>query len=319
MSIVSRPRSTRNYLLVAIAGVVIGVLVAMALRPLFGGPQPNPGLGLPSGLSSLEQPTEEPSGSQDEPEVLMAVGDIGSCNVESDDAVGKLVKSIGGTVAVLGDLAYESGSDQEFQDCFDPTWGPIKNRLRPAPGNHEYNTSDAAGYFDYFGSTAGQPGEGWYAYDLGGWHVVVLNSNCNDVACEPGSAQLSWLHADLAAAQAPCLLAYWHHPRWSSGRHGSNRDVQPFWDELQAAGVDVILNGHDHDYERVEVAGVRQFVVGTGGRSLYTFPGGPLSTTVVRSDQAYGALRLELSAGSYSWDFLSLGNTGFTDSGSGTC
>ena len=313
------PRSTRNYLFVVAAGIVIGVLAFALVRPLVGSARPTPGLNLPSGLESLVQPTEEPSGSSEEPEVLMAVGDIGSCNVESDDAVAQLVNSLGGTVAILGDLAYEEGNDQEFQDCFDPSWGPMKDRMRPALGNHEYNTRNAAGYFDYFGSTAGTPGEGWYSYDLGGWHIVVLNSNCNDVDCKPGTPQLTWLHDDLAKANASCLMAYWHHPRWSSGKHWNQRDVQPFWDELTSAGVDVILNGHDHDYERVEVDGVREFVVGTGGRSLYEFPGSPLRTTVVRSDQAYGALWMQLSAGSYRWNFLPLGDSGFTDSGSGTC
>ncbi|HEX6655006.1 MAG TPA: metallophosphoesterase [Candidatus Limnocylindria bacterium] len=313
------PRSTRNYLLVAVAGILIGVLVAFALRPILGAPQPTPGLGLPSNLESLVQPTEEPSGSPDEPEVLMAVGDIGSCNVTSDDAVAELIKSIGGTVALIGDLAYEAGSDQEFQDCFNPSWGAMKSRMHPALGNHEYNTPGAAGYFDYFGSSAGTPGEGWYSYDLGGWHIVVLNANCGDISCRKNSAQIQWLRQDLATAGASCLMAYWHQPRWSSGKHGSQAYVQPFWDVLEPAGVDVILNGHDHDYERIEVDGVRQFVVGTGGRSLYTFPGPALPTTVVRSDKAYGALWMELSPGSYRWNFLSLGDSGFKDSGTGTC
>jgi alkaline phosphatase len=195
----------------------------------------------------------------------------------------------------------------------------MKPRIHPAVGNHEYLTNNAAGYFDYFGSAAGTRGEGWYSYDLGAWHVVVLNSNCGYVGCGPGSPQLDWLSADLAKADAHCLLAYWHHPRWSSGRHGSSTAVQPFWDALERAGVDVILNGHDHTYERVLADGLEQFVVGTGGRSLYPLTKRPLPTTQVRTDKAYGALWMELFADGYRWQFVPLGTSGFQDAGSGTC
>jgi alkaline phosphatase len=313
-------RSPRARLLALISLVVllVGVAAYLIVRPYLPGDQP--GLELPSSLPSFTLPRAEPSGSPGAaPKTLVAVGDIGSCNGQADDAVAELADRLGGTIASLGDTVYERGSDQEFAQCFDPAWGPMKTRIHPAVGNHEYETDGAAGYFDYFGSAAGTRGEGWYSYDLGAWHLVVLNSNCGAVGCGPSSPQLRWLQADLAEADASCLLAYWHHPRWSSGRHGSQGFVQPFWDELERAGVDVILNGHDHDYERVSVDGVTQFVVGTGGRSLYEFTKRELPTTQARSDSAYGALWLELGEGAYRWQFVELGSSAFTDAGSGDC
>jgi hypothetical protein len=300
--------------LAALAGGLLVYALSRAATPA------EPGLELPSLLPSFTAESQEPSGSaQPGTEVLIGVGDIGSCDSKADEAVADLVSRLRGTIAAVGDTAYEEGSASEFARCFDPDWGRMKSRIRPAVGNHEYGTAGAAGYFDYFGSAAGKPGEGWYSYDLGAWHVVVLNSNCELVGCDSGSPQLDWLHADLARADAGCLLAYWHHPRWSSGRHGSDALVQPFWDELERFGVDVILNGHDHTYERVEADGVAQFVVGTGGRSLYPFTKPALPTTQVRTDQAYGALWLALSPGGYRWQFIALGQSGFRDSGTGSC
>jgi len=302
------------------AVLVIGLVILLLYRAgLIGG---QPGLELPSILPSFALPSEEASGSgtpQPKPETLVAVGDIGSCDSQADDAVASLANELGGTIATLGDTVYERGSDREFADCFNPSWGGMKARIRPAVGNHEYLTDHAAGYFDYFGAAAGTRGQGWYSYDLGAWHVVVLNANCAFVGCTAGSPQLKWLSADLSRTDASCLLAYWHQPRWSSGRHGSLPAVQPFWDALTAAGVDVILNGHDHTYERVLADGVEQFVVGTGGRSLYPFTRRPLPTTQVRSDHAYGVLWMELAAGSYRWQFVPLGSSTFRDSGTGSC
>jgi alkaline phosphatase len=315
---VMRSSRTRWLVLIAVIVLVVGIAAYLLVRPYLPGDQP--GIGLPSNVPTFRLPSEDASGSPaPSPMTMVAVGDIGSCDAQADDAVASLAKELGGTIASLGDTVYESGSDQEFSRCFDPAWGPMKSRIHPAVGNHEYETDGAAGYFDYFGRAAGQRGQGWYSYDLGAWHVVVLNSNCGIVACGASSPQVQWLRSDLSQADASCLLAYWHHPRWSSGRHGSQAFVQPFWDALTAAGVDVILNGHDHDYERVAVGGVTQFVVGTGGRSLYEFTKQPLPTTQVRSDNAYGALWLELYAGGYGWRFVGLGNTGFQDTGSGHC
>jgi hypothetical protein len=256
----------------------------------------------------------------DDAEVLLAMGDIGSCGGRSDEAVADLASRLPGSIALLGDLAYDDGTAAEFEACFEPAWGPMRSRLRPTPGNHEYETPDASPYFDWFGAAAGTPGEGWYSYELGAWHVVVLNSNCAFVGgCDEGSAQLAWLVADLAAHPADCLLAYWHHPRYSSGLHGSSEDTDPLWVALVDAGLDVALAGHDHDYERIRVGEVTDFVVGTGGRSLYPFEREALPTTEARHDKSFGLLWLALGEARYEWQYLPLGTTAFTDSGTGDC
>jgi hypothetical protein len=252
-------------------------------------------------------------------EVLLAVGDIGSCESEADDAVAELASGLPGTIALLGDIAYEDGSAADFRNCFEPAWGPMRARFHPVPGNHEYETRDASGYFDWFGAAAGTPGQGWYSFELGGWHLVALNSNCGPAGgCDAGSAQLAWLESDLAAHSSACLLAMWHHPRYSSGRHGSDA-LDPLWDALVAQGLDVALTAHDHSYERLAADGAREFVVGTGGRSLYALEHGPLLQTEVRHAGSYGLLWMALGEGSYEWEFLSLGVPGFSDTGSGDC
>ena len=277
-------------------------------------------LTLPSALPSLAVPSAPPSGSAPpEPEVLLAVGDVASCDSPADEAVADLASRLPGTIALLGDTVYEYGTAEDYRECFEPAWGPMRSRIRPAVGNHEYQTEGASGYYDYFGTAAGPRGEGWYSYDLGAWHVVVLNSTCHRIACGRDSEQVAWLDADLAANPSDCLLAYWHYPRWSSGRHGSQPQIEPFWDVLRDHGADVVLAGHDHTYERILADGIRQFVVGTGGKSHYPFEGDPLSTTEARNDSTYGLLWLALSAGTYEWEFLGLGDTGFTDAGEGAC
>ncbi|HEY6015076.1 MAG TPA: phosphodiester glycosidase family protein, partial [Candidatus Limnocylindrales bacterium] len=206
-------------------------------------PTPTPG---PSPTPS-PAPTPTPTGSE---AVLVGAGDIASCGLTADTATAKLVAGIAGTVFAAGDEAYESGSAAEFKNCYAPTWGPFLDRTYPVPGNHEYVTSGAAGYFNYFGARAGAAGAGWYAYDLGTWRIYALNSNCAVVGCDAGSAQETWLRDDLAANPRACVLAYWHHPRFSSGQHGNDSEVAALWNDLYAAGADVIVNGHDHDYER---------------------------------------------------------------------
>lgn len=262
--------------------------------------------------------------------VLLAAGDIASCLSTGDEATAQLVSAISGTVATLGDNAYERGSGAEFANCFGPSWGAFKDRIYPAPGNHEYLTPGAQGYFDYYGAAAGVIGKGYYSYDLGAWHVVVLNSQCWEIGgCGATAPQSQWLKADLSAHPALCTLAYWHVPRFSSGAHGDSNLVQSFWDLLYAAGADVVLDGHDHDYERFApqnpqgqadaARGILEFVVGTGGRSHYPFPGGPQPNTLVRNDATFGVLKLTLHAGSYDWEFVPVAGKTFTDSGSGTC
>ena len=182
--------------------------------------------------------------------ILVGAGDVGWCGTPWAAATAKIVAGIAGTVIVPGDVAYPNGSRSDFARCYDPTWGAFKARTRPAPGNHEYYTKGAAPYFAYFGSRAGPAGKGWYSYDAGTWHVVVLNSDCEFVGCGVGSVQERWLKADLAAHPTACTIAYFHHPRFSSGPHGSDPRTDAFWRDLYAAGAELIVNGHDHDYER---------------------------------------------------------------------
>jgi hypothetical protein len=263
------------------------------------------------------------------PPVLLAVGDVASCRSGWDERVADVVAAQPGAVlALLGDTVYERGTDEEFRDCYAPAWGRFRSRTRPAVGNHEYGTPGAAGYFRYFGAAA-HPPRGYYGYDLGAWHVVVLNSNCAQVGgCHAGSPQERWLRADLSRHRSLCTLAYWHHPRFSSGLHGSDDTVDALWRALAAAGAELVLSGHDHHYERfapldregrvARTGGLRQFVVGTGGRSLYpAFFAHPGSQ--VRTAGAFGVLRLTLRQRSYAWRFVGVAGEPFTDRGSAPC
>ncbi|HET6622980.1 MAG TPA: Calx-beta domain-containing protein, partial [Gaiellaceae bacterium] len=196
---------------------------------------------------------------------VAAAGDV-ACDPESDAFEGGrgdglecrqratsdlLVRKRYAAVLALGDLQYEDATRAKFGASYDPSWGRLRSITRPVPGNHEYRTDGADGYFGYFGAAAGDPAKGYYSYDLGGWHLVALNSSCSEVGgCGAGSRQERWLRADLAASSAPCTLAYWHHPRFSSGSHGSDPSYEAFWRALYEAGADVVLVGHDHDYER---------------------------------------------------------------------
>jgi acid phosphatase type 7 len=250
---------------------------------------------------------------------LVAVGDIASCEVTADEAVADLVARTPGTLALLGDTVYDNGTVDEYLRCFLPRWGPFLQRTRAALGNHEYanGASDAAAAK----TVLGLPNDGWYSYELGDWHVIVLNSNCEAVGgCDRGSRQWLWLRADLARSRAArCVLAYWHHPRFSSGEHGSDVRYAPFWDLLAAARADVVLSGHDHDYERfAPLKGIRSFVVGTGGRSQRPF-GAARPRSVVRQTGTYGVLRLTLRPEGYSWAFLRASGEPFGDTGTGRC
>lgn len=257
-------------------------------------------------------------------EILVGAGDIADCSSSGDEATAALLDSIPGTVFTTGDNAYSDGTAAEFSSCYDPSWGRHKARTRPTPGNHDYHTSGASGYFGYFGSAAGDPSEGYYSYTLGAWHVIALNSN---ISRGPGSAQIQWLNAELAASGATCTVAYFHHPRFSSGSHQNGSSQGTFWDELYAAGADVVLVGHDHDYERFApqdpngiadpTNGIRQFVVGTGGRSLRSF-GTIQPNSEFRYGSEHGVLKLSLYSGGYDWEFISTDGT-VRDSGSDTC
>jgi alkaline phosphatase len=229
-------------------------------------------------------------------------------------------------VAALGDLAYPSATAERFDACYDPTWGQFVERTRPAIGNHDLDAENGAPYYATFGEAAGTPGEGWYSYELGEWHVVVLNSNCDRIGCEEGSAQHGWLVTDLADSDATCTLAYWHHPRFTSGPHGDDLRVSPFWNALAGAGADVILVGHDHHYERFEplapdgsadAAGIRQFIVGTGGAVIRPrVRVAPGSEAII--DNTWGVLHLTLSDGGYDWSFVTVDRVE-ADAGTGEC
>ena len=281
-----------------------------------------------TGTSTITVPAgPPPSGS----EVLVGAGDIAVCGSSSDDQTAAVLDGIPGTVFTLGDNAYPNGSTSDYANCYDGSWGRHKARTRPSPGNHEYQTANASGYFTYFGSAAGTQGQGYYSYNLGDWHIIVLNSNsnCSTISCAAGSAQEQWLRQDLAANTKSCTLAYWHHPRFNSGaEHGNSTAVAPFWDALYQFNAEIVLNGHEHIYERFApqtpnavadpARGIREFVVGTGGASHYGF-GTLKANSEVRNNTANGVLKLTLRAGGYDWTFVPAGSATFTDSGSGSC
>ena len=260
--------------------------------------------------------------------VMVGAGDIAHCSTTTDEATAKLLDGISGTVFTLGDNVYNSGTSAEFANCYNPTWGRHKARTKPAVGNHEYLTSGASGYFNYFGAAAGDPKKGYYSYDRGDWHVIVLNSNCSQVPCAAGSAQDTWLRADLSAHPNKCTLAYFHAPLYSSGQHGNSTYVRPFWEALYKANADVVLSGHDHDYERFapqnpygafdSARGIGEFVVGTGGTYLRPF-GTIKPNSQSRNASAHGVLKLTLNSSGYAWKFVPVAGKTFTDSGTASC
>jgi hypothetical protein len=248
---------------------------------------------------------------------LLAAGDIAGCDVDGDEATAALLDRLDGTVAALGDLAYDDGTASQFEDCYGPSWGRHRSRTRPAPGNHDLVTDEGGPYYDYFGSAAGTRGEGWYGFDLSpDWHAIVLNSNCWAVGgCDPGSPQHEWLVAELRAHEDQHVVAWMHHPRWASGHRGSNDFVQPLFAALADGGVDIVLAGHEHHYERLapvdadgrgDPGGLRSFVVGTGGFALYGLADQPLPTTEARSNEHFGVLEIELGADGYAWRFMTV-------------
>ena len=266
----------------------------------------------------------------EETAILVGAGDIADCkDLSGAEATAKLLDKIPGTVMAVGDLAYPDGSKENFT-CYDKTWGRAKSRTRPAPGNHEFHSSGATPYFDYFGAAAGDPKTGYYSYELGAWHIIVLNSECKDVGgCQAGSPQEKWLRADLAAHPVACTLAYWHKPLFSSGgAHGNDLTVKPLWQALYEANADVVVNGHDHDYERFApqnsdgatdpARGIREFVVGTGGKNHRPF-GSTKPNSEVRDATAFGVLKLTLKPQSYDWEFIPEAGKSFADSGTSNC
>jgi Ca2+-binding RTX toxin-like protein len=260
---------------------------------------------------------------------LVAAGDIAQCPGGAA-ITAALIDTLPGTVAALGDTAYPNGAPEDYTSCYAPTWGRHKARTRPAVGNHEYETPGASGYFSYFGAAAGEPDKGYYSYTLGAWHAVALNSNCGEVGgCQAGSAQERWLRTDLTAHPTRCTVAYMHHPAFSSGTtHGGSHAVHPLLRALQDHGVELILSGHDHDYERfapqtvegaASPAGVRQFVVGTGGAGLRQFAPQPEPNSEARIAGVYGVLSLKLRATAYDWRFVPQPGSSAGDKGTAAC
>lgn len=252
--------------------------------------------------------------------VLVGAGDIATCDREQDEFTAQLLDTIPGTVFTVGDNAYPNGTYDEFMNCYDPSWGRHKSRTKPVPGNHEYNTSGAAGHFQYFNDIPS-----YYAYDLGSWRIYALNS---EIDISAASAQIAWLKDDLAANPSQCVMAYWHKPRWSSGsRHGDNPEMQTVWQIFYDAGAELVLNGHEHNYERFAEMdasgtavsqGLREFVVGTGGAGLYPLAD-PHPASEVRDSSTFGVLKLTLHPTGYDWEFVPVPGSLFTDSGSGSC
>jgi calcineurin-like phosphoesterase family protein len=277
-----------------------------------------------SSLSSFALP------SPDDVAVLVGAGDIADCSdISGAEATTKLIEQIPGTVMAVGDLAYPDGTKENFA-CYDRTWGHFKDRTRPAVGNHEFHSTGATFYFQYFGAVAGDSKDGFYSYELGTWHIIVLNSECQEVGgCQAGSRQEKWLRADLADHPTACALAYFHKPLFSSGaKHGNDPELKPLWQALYQANVDVAVGGHDHDYERFAPQtpdgiadakhGIREFVVGTGGKSQRPFAD-PLPNTEIRNNDAFGVLKLTLHSKSYDWQFVPQAGKSFTDSGTTGC
>jgi len=283
-----------------------------------------------TGASSAPAAGVSPSAAAGRTAVLVGAGDIASCGSSDDARTADLLAGIDGTIFTAGDNSQDEGTAEQFQDCFDPTWGRFKDRMKPVPGNHDYLTENAEGYFGYFGAAAGDRSEGYYSYDLGDWHVVALNSNCAVVGCSEGSPQERWLRADLAATSRTCTAAYWHHSLFtSSDGHEPATEVLPLFQALYDGGAELVVSGHNHVYERFapqdpeggrdDARGIRQFTVGTGGGGEHYGFERVRPNSQVRDDRTYGVLELTLRPRGYDWRFVPVEGSTFTDAGSSPC
>jgi hypothetical protein len=261
--------------------------------------------------------------------VLVGAGDIADCTRTTDEATAQLLDSISGTVFAAGDNAYPDGAAADFTNCYQPTWGRHKARTKPAAGNHEYDLGNANGYFNYFGSVANPP-NGYYSFDLAGWHIVVLNSECSQVGgCGTNSPQTTWLRNDLAASSAACTAAIFHRPRFTSKRTTPDGAFAAIWTALYNGGAELVINGHYHSYERFApqnpagqadaAFGIREIVVGTGGTSLVTFSSFRMANSLATNDNTHGVLKVTLHSSSYDFQFVPVAGKTFSDSGVGTC
>lgn len=258
--------------------------------------------------------------------VLAGAGDIAMCdaNLTNAFATASLLGAIDGRIFTAGDNTQDAGSMNEFTNCFGPSWGRHRSRIFPSPGNHDYQTANGAAYHGYFGDAAGAAGEGYYSYTWGAWHIVALNSN---VSMKSGSPQAEWLRADLDSSESACILAYWHHPLFTSGPNGNNAAVRDAWSILYDHGAEIVVNGHDHLYERFApqdpqgrpnpVTGIRQFTVGTGG--AYLTKVARLQANSEAQGVTWGVLKLTLRPAGYDWEFVAVPGGRFSDSGTAPC
>lgn len=313
----------RMRLMALVAFVSMGVAVVVAALVAISTLRPS----LPAPAETLGEPSA----------VLVGAGDIAECPTDGDEATAELLDAVvadhpDAVVFTSGDNAYPMGRHEDYADCYDPSWGRHKERTRPAVGNHDFGERMGAAYARYFGDAGGPFDRYYYSYDIGAWHVIVLNSECHRVGCDlddPDGDQAEWLAADLADSDAECTLAIWHNARWSSGRYGNDPEYDTFWRLLHEAGAEIVVNGHDHLYERFaplnpagevdEAAGIRQFIVGTGGGNLRGFREQDILPTSEARGSDHGVLKLTLEEDGYEWEFLPVEGARFTDSGSGTC
>ncbi len=317
-------RSTHARLWAALGHTAVVALCVLVLQ------QCSKPTGSPTGPSTppIQPPTTPtPNPTPPGPQTFVGAGDIAICDGRGNqEATARLLDVIGGTVFTLGDNAYPNGTPQNFRECYEPSWGRHQDRTRPVPGNHEYHTPGAQGYYDYFGANAGAAGLGYYSYNLGAWHIIALNSE------EPigsSAGQRAWLQQDLAVSSTKCTLAYWHHPVFSSGPNGNSGWMQPIYKLLYEANVDVVLNGHDHLYERFAPQdadgrpdsgrGIVEFIVGTGGVPHYNIVSvKPNSLVRLTGDGYHGVLKMTLNADTYGWEFVTIGR-GVQDPGFAAC
>jgi acid phosphatase type 7 len=283
----------------------------------------------PQASSNIYLPTVMHLGLEPGEASILAAGDIAKCDFPGAQETAAIIQGLPGTVLPLGDNAYDNGSALDYANCYVPTWGAFLNRTRPVPGNHDYITPGATGYFGYYGAVAGDSTKGYYSFDLGSWHILAINSNCSQVGgCGIHTPQDNWVKADLAANTAACVLAFWHHPFYSSGQTGNTPQMATIFKDLYNAGAEIVLSGHDHDYERFAPQddkgilnpnlGVVQFVVGTGGGNFTPLVLPLQPNSLASAQNVYGVLQLTLHPTSYTWAFISADGS-YSDSGSATC
>jgi hypothetical protein len=308
--------------------VVLTATVAFAVIVSCGRTMPaspiSPGSGANAEPQSTGATVRSDSSVAPAPDIVFAgAGDIGECGTGGPERTARLLDRLPGYVFALGDTAYPRSTAELIKQCYDPAWGRHRDRTYASPGNHDWEVDSGAPYFAYFGTAAGPPGAGYYSVDLGSWHVISLNSN---IAAQPGSPQYEWAKRDVAASAAVCTLALWHHPVFSSGGYGPNPHMKGIWQMLDEAGVDLVVSGHEHDYERFapqdadgrpNSRGMRQFIVGTGGAHLRPF-GTIQPNSDVRIAEQWGVLRLLLRASSYEWEFMSADGVS-RDTGASEC